>query len=100
MNVSSLAADALEDVWVVEGVVEVDLLLGGDLVLRRVARQPLQHERLARPRLGDQVDGAEPPEKFKTVNLQKRLFLDVHHAGKMMMHQCYALMNSDRFNKK
>ena len=26
-----LAADALEDVWVVEGVVKVDLLLGGDL---------------------------------------------------------------------
>ena len=57
-----LAADALEDGGVVEGVVEVDLLLGGNLVLRRVARQALQHEGLARTGLGDQVDGAEPPE--------------------------------------
>ena len=63
-----LAADALEDVGVVEGVVEVDLPLGGDLVLRRVARQPLQHEGLARTGLGDQVDGAEPTEKLKTGN--------------------------------
>ena len=45
-------------VGVVERVIEVDLLLGGDLVLHRVARQKLQHESLSRPRL-DQVDSAE-----------------------------------------
>ena len=59
---SSLAADALEHGRVVEGVVEVDLLLGCDLVLCGVARQPLQHVRLARTRLCHQMDGTETPE--------------------------------------
>ena len=57
-----LAADALEHGGVVERVVEVDLLPGGDLVLGGVAGQPLEHVRLARTRLCDQVDGTETPE--------------------------------------
>ena len=60
--VSSLAAHALEHGGVVERVVEVHLLLGGDLVLGGVAGQPLQHVRLARPGLCDHVDRAETAE--------------------------------------